>query len=193
MQLIDAIYESKCRLIVYAQDIPQNLFFNDNRNIENDSIEIESLSSSIEVQSSPHVYSAGSQSYKNFNQTDDVSDLAVLSGEEELFAFRRAVSRLIEISSDGWLENHPDQWIKLPANVRVWETSSFGNETHINIGNKDQEKCNGGGVLQRNSTPKFPDYHIWGMYTPTLEEIEYKQRRKERRMKEKENKHNNDK
>ncbi|TIA87852.1 hypothetical protein E3P99_02907 [Wallemia hederae] len=178
--LIDALYESKCRLIAYAEDEVTRLFFpsqNTHASAQeaDDVIAYEAMSESIELQSSPHVSSAGTLSGK-FTQSQNrpaqhLHGLAVLSGEDEKFAYRRAVSRLVEMQSKSYLSAFSDSWKSLPQQARVWERSSNATksiEKLAEIGNdKDyefgDEFSNTGGFFQRDNAPVLSDSHIWGV------------------------------
>lgn len=172
--LIDALYESKCRMIAYAQDNIDRLFFPDSTSKQeeiDDLIAYESISEGIEAQSSPHVSSAGTISSKlQTRPAQQLHGLAILSGEDEKFAYRRAVSRLIEMGSSNYLTNHPEKWISLPISARVWEKSTNATKgikklAEMATHGEDfgEEYNNPGGILQRDNAPVFSNNHVWGV------------------------------
>lgn len=175
--LIDALYESKCRLIAFAEDEITSLFFPASSNTQteiDDLIAYESVSESIEAQSSPHVSSAGTVSSKfsklQSKPTQQLHGLAIFSGEDEKFAYRRAVSRLIEMGSHSYLADHPSRWISLPKSARVWEksvnvTKSINKLADLEGCSDDfgDEYSNPGGIFQRSNAPVFSNNHIWGV------------------------------
>ncbi|TIB63136.1 hypothetical protein E3P77_03636 [Wallemia ichthyophaga] len=180
--LIDALYEAKCRLVGWAEDDITSLFFPPSTNNKHadarDSLAYESVSEGIEAQSAPHVASAGTVSdlLPKFTQTTTQLDgLGILSGEDEKFAYRRAVSRLSEMRSHSYLTQHPNRWISLPASSRVWERSVNVTRSVANVGQTSStmahpahcdfsdEYSNPAGMSQRRNAPVFSDNHVWGV------------------------------
>ena len=56
--------------------------------------------------------------------TAALETLSIFSGKDEQFAFKRALSRLLEMTSESYVRE--EQWTPLPEAVRKWEKSSFG-------------------------------------------------------------------
>jgi len=93
--LIDELYEAGCCLACNAVDIPDNLFVGTaNTKCNNDKIATDDIGSSGNMNGVDVAQAQGSP----------ISELA--SVKELSFAFSRATSRLIEMTSSTWWKDH---------------------------------------------------------------------------------------
>lgn len=97
--LVDELYNARCRLVCTAGAPPDDLFLGAE---EGPLIDLESLQFETAVE--------GARLRRDVTTPGGVAPVgaapleAILSGREEDFAFRRAVSRLIEMQTPGYLE-----------------------------------------------------------------------------------------
>lgn len=155
INLVDALYESNCKLIIASEATPEDLFFPDAAIVEaaedNDSIMAqESVSEALNAPARPNVsrYTETSESTNQessviADETSSLGDasrifrrrskpahpseettasfksLGIFTGEDERFAYKRAVSRLIEMSRSRAYARR--EWQPLDASHRRWE------------------------------------------------------------------------
>ncbi|TCD68056.1 hypothetical protein EIP91_011601 [Steccherinum ochraceum] len=126
ISLIDALYEARCKLVCLAHTEPNQLFFADKAEpttIDNtDVMMVESIAETRDV------YRPNVSSYDTLgmgeapmppNTTVPLETLSLFSGKDEQFAFKRALSRMKEMTSEAyWLE---EEWSPLPSSSRKWE------------------------------------------------------------------------
>ncbi len=127
ISLIDALYECRCRLIIQADAPLSELFFSaDGINAwqSTPSLEQEMLSEIDLELTSP--FRPNVTPYAKSSPEEKVSPLnakaiedSVFTGKDEEFSYRRAISRLYELTSDT-----QRQWQPLPETVRSWERSA---------------------------------------------------------------------
>ncbi|KAJ7745464.1 AFG1-like ATPase-domain-containing protein [Mycena maculata] len=125
ISLIDALYEARCRVVCLAETKPEELFFPDVPPDENlDVMLAESVSETregyrpnVSAYDSPSMSRATGPSAKAMA----LDTLSIFSGQEEQFAFKRALSRLIEMTSPAY--SRTSQWTPLPEGDRTWERS----------------------------------------------------------------------
>ncbi|OSD06949.1 hypothetical protein PYCCODRAFT_1464084 [Trametes coccinea BRFM310] len=143
ISLIDALYEARCRLICLAEATPEELFFPDAPAGEAPSIPAarespDTLAASVDVDvmmaeavgETQDVYRPNVSSYDAPNMEREriqsaplaLDKLSIFSGKDEQFAFKRALSRLLEMTSESYARD--EQWNPLPASARKWETPS---------------------------------------------------------------------
>ena len=92
-------------------------------------------------------------------------------GEEERFAYRRAVSRLIEMTSERYAATA--QWSPIPAEHRKWEGYGYSRHRHRPVGEvasvdlqHPYHGSSSGSVVKERPGPAAPrlrDEHIWGV------------------------------
>ncbi|CAK9200295.1 unnamed protein product [Sphagnum troendelagicum] len=102
--LVDELYNHRCRLICTADAPPDDLFLG---TLDGPIIDLESLQFETEAESSRlrrDVQAEGSVAPLGVSKEDKASIHSLLSGREELFAFRRAVSRLMEMQTPVYLK-----------------------------------------------------------------------------------------
>lgn len=178
ISLIDALYESKCKLLMRAQATPDALFFPDSSAHQDagavaDSIASEAFSETFYDVTTPNRPNVSSYSTNTTSSMEDERDhrvvhkrqdfgrLNAFTGQDEQFAFRRAASRLHEMTSRAW-------WTKAIhepnlESERRWEL------THAQtIGKKDKTEL----VFRHAASPfrthpeappKFNWTHFFGM------------------------------
>ncbi|KAK0708390.1 AFG1-like ATPase-domain-containing protein [Lasiosphaeris hirsuta] len=149
--LLDALYESRCKLIIRAQAGPDDLFFPETgRNLASvsnrevvaqqddggDATYSETIAEVFQDQMSPFrpnisTYSDSRNAKYNPDQDSDFgiepdrkinfNKASTFTGEDERFAYKRATSRLWELCSAQWHARSGDWWQPLPKDARHWE------------------------------------------------------------------------
>ena len=79
-------------------------------------------------------------------------------GQDEQFAFKRALSRLIEMTSSSYIED--ETWSPLPASSRKWEARDTSTYETVGVDNVAVAKGHG---YQRPEAPRISADHIWGV------------------------------
>ncbi|KAK9461718.1 AFG1-like ATPase-domain-containing protein [Lipomyces oligophaga] len=195
--LIDALYESRVRLIMRAQVPVEGLFFpdatvelagqDDKLEDEEDSLEQEMFSEvdmELESPSRPNVASydetekvrrferaatpsaGGSESGMETSKRADegYTKTSAFTGEDEKFAYKRAISRLREMtSSDEWWTE--GQWSPVERSTREWETEdglfdSGSAENSLWLGQSSgRNRTN----ERQKDAPRFSLMHFWSL------------------------------
>ncbi|OWZ77983.1 AFG1-family ATPase [Cryptococcus neoformans Bt85] len=136
INLIDALYESRCQVFLRSPSTPSTLFFPDALSLSSQEEETltnermmsaESLSATIQVPYRPNVsyYNNLSPAQRDREATEEkrkgtsFSVLGIWTGEDEKFAYKRAVSRLIEMTSSP--SYAVEEWVPLEPTLRSWE------------------------------------------------------------------------
>jgi predicted ATPase len=149
--LLDALYESRCKLVLRADAAPDDLFFPDMRTPlagaspaeagggqeeSGDATYSETVAEVYQDQMSPFrpnisTYSESANSKYDPDQDSDFgreqdrkvdfSKTGGFTGEDERFAYKRATSRLWELCSAQWHARAGDWWQPLPKEARHWE------------------------------------------------------------------------
>lgn len=184
ISLIDALYEARCRIVALADAIPQQLFFPDDSSDGLSDIDVMMAESIAETRDAyrPNVLSYDAprmQEAPEQQQTNTPLDkLSIFSGQDEQFAFKRALSRLLEMTSPAYA--HRRRW--LPVGIRQWENTTSPPSRAKTTGspaqplgykprrNNDddfaQEACYGSARTSGRSQPPAPHIsqrHIWGI------------------------------
>ncbi|EGW32269.1 uncharacterized protein SPAPADRAFT_139631 [Spathaspora passalidarum NRRL Y-27907] len=147
--LLDAIYESKCQLFIRCEVDIDHLFFPDVLHQDNTELmeylreNYKEVTSNLQVQDEemfartsidmmnpyrPNVSTYDHDHTKSYDDYEQVNqknykNLKAFTGDDEKFAFKRAVSRIKEmVNSDAW--RRFDRWIPLDNTMRPWETTS---------------------------------------------------------------------
>lgn len=138
ISLIDALYESRCKLICLAAAPPESIFFPDSPHSEqaiHDLLFAESVTESqeyyrpnVSYYDAPEMQTEIAQAVdgkKKDGKEDAVQleELSIFSGKDEQFAFKRALSRIREMTSET-CNQQSDTWIPLPVEDRKWEVKS---------------------------------------------------------------------
>ncbi|KAG7286330.1 hypothetical protein NEMBOFW57_008639 [Staphylotrichum longicolle] len=149
--LLDALYESRCKLVIRAAAGPDDLFFPDmrprageadaapgaaGRDETADATYSETVAEVYQDQVSPFrpnvsTYSESTNSKYDPDQDSDFgkeqdrkvdfNKTGAFTGEDERFAYKRATSRLWELCSAQWHARTGDWWQPLPKEARHWE------------------------------------------------------------------------
>ena len=145
--LLDALYEARCKLIIRAQAPPDDLFFPEttsNHARDNsatpsgadDATYSETIAEVYQDQQSPfrpnisyYDTKSTTSQYDPDQDSDfglqkppvDFGNTGAFTGEDERFAYKRAISRLWELCSAQWHARTGDWWQPLPAEARHWE------------------------------------------------------------------------
>ncbi|EIN11605.1 hypothetical protein PUNSTDRAFT_42810 [Punctularia strigosozonata HHB-11173 SS5] len=205
ISLIDALYEARCKLICQAETDLENLFFADavvsqdrqsdeSEDVHMDPLMAESVSETREAYR-PNVLSYEEHPSQTKGEEESarsapaLETLSIFSGHDEQFAFKRALSRIYEMTSAAYARE--DRWTPLPAPERKWEirtptrTNNAGSlatapgeptspgtgtpSTHGNGGRLDMPQ--GAKEIyelvmpsnRRPAAPKLKDEHVWGV------------------------------
>ncbi|GLB37031.1 putative AFG1-like ATPase [Lyophyllum shimeji] len=183
---IDAVYESRCRLLGLADAEPEEMFFPDavlsHHPREEDVMMAESVMETQE-RYRPNVSSYDSPGMADAPATPalkvPLETLSIFSGQDEQFAFKRALSRLIEVTSARYGQGPLDEWTPLASSVRKWETptQALGGRVPATTpgaatdrsGQPDdfvEEEAaheNLEQILKRPHPPRLSPDHVWGV------------------------------
>lgn len=186
ISLIDALYEARCRIVCLAEAEADALFFPD-AVVADSPTDVDVLLAEA-VGETRDVYRPNVSSYDAPNMAEApaaprpavaLEALSMFSGKEEQFAYKRALSRLREMTSEGYAKQ--ERWTPLPADERKWERPSsvgavprgraaaasapatpkagndpdFAEEAAYDRGHFDPR--------QRPEAPRLRDEHIWGV------------------------------
>ncbi|KAG5638052.1 hypothetical protein H0H81_002086 [Sphagnurus paluster] len=180
---IDAVYESRCRLVCRADSDPEHMFFPEALLPEHQSSTSEDMIMAESVMETQEKYRPNVSSYNAPEMAEaPVSPgqhpLTTVLGQDEQFAFKRALSRLVEMTSASYGKNDLDTWTPLHPSARKWETKATGNPQAIAFpprvmgqddipGESDfaEEAAYPSDVmnLKRPSAPRLSADHVWGV------------------------------
>ncbi|KAJ4006807.1 hypothetical protein NW752_000892 [Fusarium irregulare] len=156
--LLDALYEARCKLIIRAQNPPDTLFFpkkkglatgKPNNTNEPDDLISETIAEVYQDQMSPfrpnvayYDTKSNTASYDPDQDSDfgiqtkpiDFANRSAFTGEDERFAYKRAISRLWELCSAQWHARTGDWWQPLPLEARHWEGGAVTQRVEHQIG-----------------------------------------------------------
>ncbi|KAI9167656.1 AFG1-like ATPase [Paramyrothecium foliicola] len=143
---LDALYEARCKLLIRAENPPDDLFFPEttidvssgSRSAEGDenATYSETISEVYQDQTSPfrpnvsyYDNATATSKYDPDQDSDfglqkqavDFGNTSAFTGEDERFAYKRAVSRLWELCGAQWHSRTGEWWQPLPAEARHWE------------------------------------------------------------------------
>ncbi|TFY56993.1 hypothetical protein EVJ58_g7297 [Rhodofomes roseus] len=197
ISLIDALYEARCRIVCLAEMRPEGLFFPDAPTPALDDGSYESnghqqqdvdVMMAEAVAETQDIYRPNVSSYDAPNMAEApeaptsalaLDTLSIFSGKDEQFAFKRALSRLLEMTSESYARE--EHWTPLPATSRKWERSSAHeplssrshNTTHWErprgtspSSDFAAEASNEGASALpdgRPAAPRLDEAHIWGV------------------------------
>lgn len=171
ISLLDALYESKCQLYMRVEVDLEYLFFPDV--FHKDNLEImqkvnRGSSNNIQVQEEemyaktridlespyrPNVSSYDTnETYVEQNQDIDYKNLTAFTGEDEQFAYKRAILRIIEmVGSPRW---STVEWVPIDETMRPWESPT------LQLALLDMEATEG----RHKLAPQFSSLnHFWAM------------------------------
>ncbi|POR33190.1 Uncharacterized protein TPAR_06614 [Tolypocladium paradoxum] len=145
---LDALYEARCKLVIRAENPPDDLFFPETPKASqsvpgdaedsDDATYSETVAEVYQDQMSPFrpnvsYYDTKSATAKYDPDQDsdfglqkrsvDFGNARAFTGEDERFAYKRAISRLWELCSARWHARTGNWWQPLPMEARHWEGS----------------------------------------------------------------------
>nr|XP_031857709.1 uncharacterized protein CI109_006869 [Kwoniella shandongensis]KAA5524781.1 hypothetical protein CI109_006869 [Kwoniella shandongensis] len=198
INLLDALYESRCQLYIRTPSTPATLFFPDALKLSADDVDdmtnerimaAESLSESVSAPYRPNIslYNTSTPAQREKEKLDEqkrgtsFSVLGIWTGEDEKFAYKRAISRLVEMTTSSTYAK--EDWLPLDVKLRSWETpvdqlaqskptKTFRNITRIDAANDDfaseagysrTEVKKNGSTQELRNPPKLKEQHVWGV------------------------------
>jgi protein AFG1 len=187
ISLIDALYEARCQLICLAEDRFEDLFFpdagsaagsNDTRNMGEVSQRHEDVMMAESVSEMHGRYRPNISSYDlpRMEQAPAMSSthlpldqLSIFSGQDEQFAFKRALSRLHEMTSPSYARD--ETWVPLEKHARKWENTADRIPTQTlparapTLSGLDHPGLSRAGHsnISQPPAPKLSNNHIWGV------------------------------
>ncbi|KAJ7282878.1 AFG1-like ATPase-domain-containing protein [Mycena rebaudengoi] len=181
ISLIDALYEARCRVVGLAETKPEALFFSDTLPDEINLDDVMMAESITETQENyrPNVSAYNTPSMSHLRHPVPapamaLDTLSIFSGLEEQFAFKRALSRLIEMTSPVYARTA--KWVPLLQVDRPWEkqsphaATSHTPSNNIDTPSSDEFGCkaanessNYGKELERPAAPRLNSDHVWGV------------------------------
>ncbi|CDK24385.1 unnamed protein product [Kuraishia capsulata CBS 1993] len=132
--LVDALYEARCQIVLRTDTDLNKLFFPDAP--QKATVLEEEMYARTQI-SLANPYRANTAPYAEtgpgflvskdagVRQNIDFSKISRFTGQDEVFAYRRAVSRLLEMThSQAWRDGGKERWIQLSEEATPWETPS---------------------------------------------------------------------
>lgn len=165
--LLDALYESKCQLLLKVDAPLEGLFFPDSEdeggsNMAQVQQEEMYLRTQLDMMSPyrPNVseYGDGELEFRDqmnmkHREETDFTKTNKFTGEDEKFAYKRAVSRIEEMTkSQSWRTTK--QWSPIHEDFRMWEKSR---------GYEDDPLMKSGVDVAKKEAPEFSDNHFWSV------------------------------
>lgn len=166
--LLDAIYEAKCQFYMRSEVEVLRLFFPDENSegsdVNNIQVQNEEMFAKtvmdLESPYRPNVsyYTGGNTEFvegkrKQVNTARNYQNTSAFTGEDEKFAYKRAVLRIQEmVGSKQWSKN---QWVPIDESMRPWECVETTNFEPIAI-NRVQ-------LDSKDPPTKIDLQHIWSM------------------------------
>lgn len=158
--LLDALYESRCQLFLRTETGLDSLFFPEAASKESWTSQDEETYAKAQIDAeNPYRPNAASYSTNKFDYSKDAranfKELKNFTGEDEMFAFKRAVSRIKEMTgSQSWRKE--GRWIALDKSMMPWESDNACDGTTYS-----DEK----GLSHQKDAPVFAEPHFWAMGT----------------------------
>ncbi|GEQ66541.1 hypothetical protein JCM33374_g204 [Metschnikowia sp. JCM 33374] len=151
--LLDALYEARCQLFMRSSVAPEKMFFPSEplEQVDSEIVQQEEMYAKTAMQTlnpyRPNVSSydqAHAREYINeegiMKDVTNFGDVKAFTGEDEKFAYERAVSRIHEmVASDHW--RNSDKWVPVDESMRPWERH-YGDISvfrSTNFDSKDEE------------------------------------------------------
>lgn len=182
---LDAIYESRCKLVIRAKSSPDTLFFPTTKTSAagresdkegDDATYSETISEVYQDQMSPfrpnisyYDTPSSTSTYDPDQDSDfglqkrpvDFSNTSAFTGEDERFAYKRAASRLWEMCGARWHAREGNWWQPLPPEARHWE----GGQASIPLNSKPFAKRSTAGevmgeTVDADGVAGLSKYHI---------------------------------
>lgn len=138
--LLDALYEAKCQFYIRAAVEVEDLFFPEEvKDLKTNSEEVQEeemyARTTLDTLNPyrPNVSSYDQDYAKEFNYSGkkiDFSNALAFTGEDEKFAYKRAISRIKEmVGSDHW--RNTDRWVPIDITMRPWEDGKSDSQGDI--------------------------------------------------------------
>lgn len=127
--LLDALYEAKCQLYLRTEVPVDQLFFPEEEAGEGASIQEEEMFAKTAIAAAnpyrPNVATYDMDHTKEYEAKKDAKvnfgNVKAFTGEDERFAYKRAVSRIREmVASDTWRQR--DRWVPVHHQMRPWQS-----------------------------------------------------------------------
>ncbi|KAG8427973.1 hypothetical protein J3459_006167 [Metarhizium acridum] len=161
--LLDALYEARCKLIIRAESAPDDLFFPQNKPLasprskdsqpegDDDATYSETIAEVYQDQMAPfrpnvsyYDTKASTSKYDPDQDSDfgqqkqsvNFGNTGAFTGEDERFAYKRAISRLWELCSATWHARTGAWWQPLPLEARHWEGGVASQPVETSVSSK---------------------------------------------------------
>lgn len=171
--LLDALYECRVKLLIRAASAPDTLFFPDadKSTADDDLLWTESYTKAQLDMTTPYrpnisTYTGGNEAERVVHvplvdRPVDSSKLTAFTGEDERFAFRRAVSRLYEMPSQRWWETQTH----MPLKELAWSRTGGSVLPETTTEDKEREFRHAASPFRvsKEKPPSFFDGHFWGV------------------------------
>ncbi|WRT69692.1 uncharacterized protein IL334_006682 [Kwoniella shivajii] len=201
INLVDALYESRCQIHVRSSATSSTLFFPDALELRESEVDdmtnerimaAESLSETVSAPYRPNtsLYNATTPTQREKEKLEDkrkansFSVLGIWTGEDEKFAYKRAVSRLVEMTTSSTYA--AEDWLPLDNEARTWEastnpTTSFkfsrprsgaslspflgkvSDDLAVEAGYSRPGRMTPDEAQERKSAPVIKEQHMWGV------------------------------
>ncbi|KAJ7077260.1 AFG1-like ATPase-domain-containing protein [Mycena belliarum] len=178
ISLIDALYEARCKVVCMAETKPEELFFPDATPDEDVDVMLAESVSETQDGYRPNVSAYdGPEVSRHVDapaKAMALDTLSIFSGQEEQFAFKRALSRLIEMTSPAYIRTA--QWAPLSEETRTWERGPIAHAeaSHSRPRAADPRAAEsddfaseaayvGLGAGVRPAAPRLKADHVWGV------------------------------
>ncbi|KAH7913256.1 AFG1-like ATPase-domain-containing protein [Hygrophoropsis aurantiaca] len=173
ISFIDALYEARCQVICLADAELDALFFPEavsgadapaNSRTNDDVMHVETVAEmqdvyrpNVSAYDAPQMQEAPVQS-----AVFSLNMLSIFSGQEEQFAFKRALSRLIEMTSTTY--SREEKWNPLPNDSRKWEgLQEKGRQSPSEIDVDEISSTQSEESSDRPDAPRLHPNHVWGV------------------------------
>lgn len=124
---LDAVYEAKCQLYIRSEVEADELFFTKEEKEEEEEGDAEEAARMMMALQNPYrpnvlEYGGSNAEYLEQPPAPPTPTMTVFTGEDEKFAYKRAVSRIHEmVRSPRWRHS---QWVPIDALMRPWEKTT---------------------------------------------------------------------
>lgn len=161
--LVDALYESRCQVFLRTAAPLDRLFFPDGYSDDTDVQDQEMYARTVIDSQTPYRpnVSGYDEAYTRVYHTEvenskvqkvDFTKSAAFTGEDEMFAYKRAVLRISEMVLDKWRV----LWVPLDGSMRPWEKEQRSDDVDV-VPPVQAEKP------AENSSPVISSGHVWQM------------------------------
>eukprot|EP01135_Chromosphaera_perkinsii_P001197 Nk52_evm8s161 gene=Nk52_evmTU8s161 len=173
--LIDAMYESRVKFLCSASDIPEKLFLlkRSDSDEESDGLAsakaVKKRTEELTTEDQMLLEMMGELGY-DMKQRFHVSTIAIFTGEEEWFSFKRAVSRMKEMQTEQYLElPHNPTVVDFVQSAEAKHSSAdqprhqpFSDDFSDEVSYRETIYTERAAEKQKQ-LPKFKANHFWGL------------------------------